>query len=117
MFFPRHRPARTLTDLFELRKERDAELAEKRRVFGERALARAKARYDAHPGEPVVWNLMLISGSGDWGAFGAGFLKGWSTCCRGHSANPSLTWSPGSAPARSSRPSLFLAMTSQSNPF
>ena len=78
MFFPRHRPARTLTDLFELRKERYAQLAEKRRVFGERALARAKARYDAHPGEPVVWNLMLISGSCDWGAFGAGFLKGWS---------------------------------------
>ena len=39
MFFPRHRPARTLTQLFELRKERDAQLAEKRRVFGQRALA------------------------------------------------------------------------------
>jgi predicted acylesterase/phospholipase RssA len=78
MFFPRHRPARTLTELFELRKERDAQLAEKRRVLGERALARAKARYDAHPGEPVVWNLLVISGGGDWGAFGAGFLKGWS---------------------------------------
>jgi hypothetical protein len=76
--FPRHRPARTLTELFELRKERDAYLAEKRRVFGQRALARAKARYDAHPGEPVVWNLLLISGGGDWGAFGTGFLKGWS---------------------------------------
>jgi hypothetical protein len=50
MFFPRHRPARKLTELFELRKERDAQLAEKRRVFGERALARAKARYDADPG-------------------------------------------------------------------
>jgi hypothetical protein len=33
MFFPRHRPARTLTQLFELRKERDAQLAEKRRVY------------------------------------------------------------------------------------
>lgn len=50
MFFPRHRPARTLTQLFELRKERDAQLAEKRRVFGQRALARVKARYDADPG-------------------------------------------------------------------
>jgi hypothetical protein len=78
MFFPRHRRARTLTQLFELRKERDAQLAEKRHVFGQRALARAKARYDARPGEPVVWNLMLISGGGDWGAFGAGFIKGWS---------------------------------------
>jgi hypothetical protein len=38
MFFPRHRPARTLTQLFELRKERDALLAEKRRVVGERTI-------------------------------------------------------------------------------
>jgi hypothetical protein len=51
MFFPRHRPARTLTQLFELRKERDAQLAEKRRVFGQRELARVKARYDADPGK------------------------------------------------------------------
>jgi hypothetical protein len=50
MFFPCHRPARTLTELFELRKERDVQLAEKRRIFGQRALARVKARYDAHPG-------------------------------------------------------------------
>ena len=78
MFFPRHRPARTLTQLFELRKERDAHLAEKRRVFGQRALERVKARYDADPGKPVVWNLLVISGGGDWGAFGAGFIKGWS---------------------------------------
>jgi len=67
MFFPRHRPARTLTQLFELRKERDAQLAEKRRVFGQRALARVKARYDADPGKPVVWNLLVISGGGDLG--------------------------------------------------
>jgi len=49
MFFPRHRPARALTQLFELRKERDAQFAEKRRVFGQRALARVKARWDADP--------------------------------------------------------------------
>ena len=66
MFFPRHRPARTLTQLFELRKERDAQLAERRRFFGQRALARVKARYDADPGKPVVWNLLVISGGGDW---------------------------------------------------
>ena len=74
MFFARHRPARTLTQLFKLRNERDAQLAEKRRVFGQRALARVKARYDADPGKPVVWNLVVISGGGDWGAFGAGFI-------------------------------------------
>jgi hypothetical protein len=57
MFFPRHRPARKQTELFELRKERDAQLAEKRRVFGERALARVKARYDADPGKLAIRHL------------------------------------------------------------
>jgi len=78
MLFTRHRPARTLPELFELRKERDAQIAENRRLLGQRELERVKARYDAHPGEPVVWNLLVISGGGDKGAFGAGFLKGWS---------------------------------------
>ena len=44
----------------------------------QRVLARVKARYDAHPGEPLVWDVLVISGGGDKGAFGAGFLKGWS---------------------------------------
>jgi patatin-like phospholipase/acyl hydrolase len=46
--------------------------------FPRHRLARVKARYDADPGKPVVWNLVVISGGGDWGAFGAGFIKGWS---------------------------------------
>src|SRR5262249_30886722 len=37
-----------------------------------------KARYDQHPNSPPVVDLLVISGGGDWGAFGAGFLKGWS---------------------------------------
>jgi hypothetical protein len=37
-----------------------------------------KARYDAQPGAPVVYDILVLSGGGDWGAFGAGFLKGWS---------------------------------------
>ena len=78
MLFSGHRPPRTLTELLELRKEHDAQLAEKRHVLRERELARVKARYDAHPGEPLVWDVLVISGGGDWGAFGAGFLKGWS---------------------------------------
>ena len=78
MFFAGHRPPRTLTELLALRKERDAQFVEKRRVLRERELARVKARYDAHPGELLVWNVLVISGGGDDGAFGAGFLKGWS---------------------------------------
>lgn len=43
-----------------------------------RLVENAKARYDAHPDQPPVINMLVISGGGDWGAFGAGFLKGWS---------------------------------------
>ena len=57
MFFPRQRPARTLTQLFELRKERDAQLAENRRVVGERALARAKA---------LLVNTSDVDNGGHW---------------------------------------------------
>jgi len=89
-FFAGHRPPRTLTELLALRKERDAQFVEKQRVLRERELARVKARYDAHPGELLVWNVLVISGGGDDGAFGAGFLKGWSAR-EGHSLNRSLT--------------------------
>ena len=65
MFFAGHRPPRTLTKLLALRKERDAQFVEKRRVLLERELARVKARYDAHPGEPLVWDVLVISGGGD----------------------------------------------------
>jgi hypothetical protein len=37
-----------------------------------------KARYDAQPGAPVVYDILVLSGGGDWGAFGAGVLKGWA---------------------------------------
>src|SRR4029450_3206634 len=55
-------------------------VAEGRRVLGG-SLERAKAEYDRSVAEgrkerPVV-DILIISGGGDWGAFGAGFLKGW----------------------------------------
>ena len=37
-----------------------------------------KLRYDKNPGAPPMADILVISGGGDWGAFGAGFLKGWS---------------------------------------
>ena len=45
------------------------------------SLERAKAEYDRYTAggrkEPPVIDILIISGGGDWGAFGAGFLKGW----------------------------------------
>ena len=43
-------------------------------------LERTKAEYDrrAAAGQPPpVIDILIVSGGGDWGAFGAGFLKGW----------------------------------------
>jgi hypothetical protein len=61
-----------------LRQEHDTQMAEQGLAFRQRILERLKARYDAHPGEPVVYDVLVLSGGGDWGAFGAGVLKGWS---------------------------------------
>ena len=46
-----------------------------------RLLERTKAEYDRYTAgqrkEPPVIDILIVSGGGDWGAFGAGFLKGW----------------------------------------
>lgn len=50
-------------------------------------LAKVKAEHDAYvAGErsaPPVVDVLVISGGGDWGAFGAGVLKGWGTIVDG----------------------------------
>jgi predicted acylesterase/phospholipase RssA len=62
----------------EIRRTNDAQFAELGGRVRQRLLEHAKEEYDAHPGEPPVVDALVISGGGDWGAFGAGFLKGWS---------------------------------------
>ena len=75
------RPPVTQQDLLKLRTKGDEQaVAEGRRVLGQ-SLERAKAEYDRYTAggrkEPPVIDILIISGGGDWGAFGAGFLKGW----------------------------------------
>ena len=75
------RPQVSEQDLLKLRTKGDEQaVAEGRRVLG-RSLERAKAEYDRYTAggrkEPPVIDILIISGGGDWGAFGAGFLKGW----------------------------------------
>jgi predicted patatin/cPLA2 family phospholipase len=60
----------------------------------ERNLARVKAEQDDHSAGraaavPVV-DMLIVSGGGDWGAFGAGFLKGWGTVPPGAMARPTF---------------------------
>ena len=75
------RPQVSEQDLLKLRTKGDEQaVAEGRRVLG-RSLERAKAEYDRYTAggrqEPPVIDILIISRGGDWGAFGAGVLKGW----------------------------------------
>ena len=68
-------------DLLKLRREEtDRNTTAHRRVLV-RLLERTKAEYDRYTAgaqkEPPVLDVLIVSGGGDWGAFGAGFLKGW----------------------------------------
>jgi hypothetical protein len=77
------RPVQTREALLETRGKWDDARREQTRELIARNLKRIKAEQDAFvagtaPAEPVV-DLLIISGGGDWGAFGAGFLKGWGT--------------------------------------
>src|SRR3954469_12957591 len=92
---------RTQADLISVR-EADAEQAEAlRREVVLRALPRTKAEYDAYAAgrapAPPVMDFLILSGGGDWGAFGARVLKGWGRVAGPARASMS---SPASAPAR-----------------
>ena len=74
------RPKVSQEDLVKLRTTADEQSAAAgRKVLG-RLLERTKAEYDRSVADgkqrPVI-DILIISGGGDWGAFGAGFLKGW----------------------------------------
>jgi len=78
------RQARKQEDLFAERRADDAARSE----GGKRLLAQLLARVEAKartPGETL--DFLIISGGGDWGAFGAGVLKGWGRV-KGEMARP-----------------------------
>jgi predicted patatin/cPLA2 family phospholipase len=74
--------------LLEVREESDARLAADTRHVSTALIERTKAEYDSHPNQPPVIDILIISGGGDWGAFGAGFLKGWGRIPPGPNARP-----------------------------
>src|SRR5690242_1046319 len=75
------RPPRDRADLETARAAEDEQVGiENRKILG-RLLERTKAEYDRRTAAgqpPPIVDILIISGGGDWGAFGAGFLKGWS---------------------------------------
>ena len=67
-------------DLLRRRSTADEQSEAARELLG-RLVERIKSRYDQDAAsgrkEPPAVDILVISGGGDWGAFGAGFLKGW----------------------------------------
>jgi hypothetical protein len=75
------RPPRERVDLEKLRAIGDEQAAAANRKLFPRLLERIKGEYDQYNAgqrktAPVL-DVLIVSGGGDWGAFGAGFLKGW----------------------------------------
>ena len=88
------RPPQTPEKLLQLRDAMDQRLVTDGREMFQRLLARVKARYDEYSAgratAPPVIDILIISGGGDWGAFGAGFLKGWGRVPPGPMAKPAF---------------------------
>ena len=78
---PQTRPEVTRQQLVRLRNTSDEQSTIMVRRLFARLLERTKAEYDRYTAgqrkEPPVIDILIVSGGGDWGAFGAGFLKGW----------------------------------------
>jgi predicted acylesterase/phospholipase RssA len=83
---------RSLTDaqLAGLVEDYKKTVAAERERMGERVLRRLEREYQAHrtSGAPFVYDVLVISGGGAKGAFGAGFLEGWAAITSGPTARP-----------------------------
>jgi hypothetical protein len=73
------RPDLTEAQLLERAKTDQAEMATTIHDAITKVIARVERRADASPGEPPTMNILAMSGGGDYGAFGAGFLVGWGS--------------------------------------
>ncbi len=75
------RVSKSHAKLIELRNASDSTADRTNRAAFDDIVAAVKARQDDYAAgrqsTPPVINILIISGGGDWGAFGAGFLKGW----------------------------------------
>jgi len=85
------RADRKLEDLLAARQADDVAQAQQGRQLMQKLLERVEAKVDAstkdaNVSKPTI-DLLIISGGGDWGAFGAGVLKGWGRV-KGELARP-----------------------------
>src|SRR5580765_5818362 len=86
------RPAQSNAQLLASRDAGDARSAQDLSAMTGQLLARVKREHNAYAAgrsqKPPVLDVLVISGGGDWGAFGAGFLKGWRQVPAGPLALP-----------------------------
>jgi len=75
------RSMRSTEELVAYRRGEDVARANQVRALSDRFLARVDAK--ARAGQRTI-DILVISGGGDWGAFGAGVLKGWSRAAGEH---------------------------------
>ena len=81
-------PQRTSLTDEQLAERSAADTAEMRAILDSsvtKMLARSEREKEASPGEPPTIHFLAMSGGGDYGAFGAGFLVGW-----GQTTDPSM---------------------------
>lgn len=88
------RQPRSQAELISARHAEEERIGAAVKALVARNLVRVKAEYDAYaagraPAPPVV-DFLVISGGGDWGAFGAGVLKGWAKVPPGAIARPTF---------------------------
>jgi hypothetical protein len=83
---------RTKAELVSARNIGEDKLAAENRALIIRNVARIKAEYDDYIAgravNPPIFDFLILSGGGDWGAFGAGVLKGWGRVPPGSMARP-----------------------------
>jgi hypothetical protein len=88
------RPPQTQEQLLQRRVTVDQRVVTDARAMFQQLLGRVKGKYDAYRAgrttEPPQVDILIISGGGDWGAFGAGFLKGWGRVPPGPMAKPAF---------------------------
>lgn len=70
------RPAPKPEELEARRLTHTADVAKYQKLVRERMVRRMKLESDAD-GPGAVYDILILSGGGDYGAFGAGFLEGW----------------------------------------
>jgi predicted acylesterase/phospholipase RssA len=81
------RPARNIDDLLAARKADDAAQEQMGQKVAQAVFKRIEMKADSTQGTKPTIDFLVISGGGDWGAFGAGVLKGWGKV-KGDMARP-----------------------------